>query len=156
MKAIYLIFILALFANHVFAEFDKEAAAIIEPLSKKYGDMMLNGEWDELSQCYDKDIVLMPPMTKPYIGIEELKQEFKKLKRMGVKYRSLSGDIKEIWQCNDLIYERGTLAFSQSTHENPKPIAVYGSYFSMWKKQKNGEYKMRISIWNLDFNPWEN
>ena len=137
------------------ADQTKDWREIVESLGDKYGKMMLDSEWGELVECYDEEVVLMRPLSPPIVGLKAMKKELKELTQQGMKYHSLSGEVNEGWQCGDLIYERGTLAFSYSTKFQPKPEAYYGSYFTVWKKQKDSSFKIKCSIWNLDFNPWE-
>ena len=108
-------FILMLFSTFNLSGADENWREIVEALGDKYGKMMLDGEWEELAECYDKEVVLMRPLSPPIVGLNAMKKELKELKRQGLKYHSISGDIKEGWQCDKMIYERGTLAFSYST-----------------------------------------
>jgi hypothetical protein len=67
----------------------------------------------------------------------------------------VSGESLEAWGCGNQIFERSRLAFSYSSTKEPKPQSFIGSGFAIWTKQKDGSYKLSYSIWNLDFNPWE-
>jgi hypothetical protein len=94
-------------------------------------------------------------LSPPIRGKRAMQAHIRDIKKQGFTYHSMGGESTEIWGCGDQIFERGTLAFSYSTRSNPTPQAYYGSFLTIWQKQKDETYKIKYSIWNLDFNPWE-
>jgi len=151
------LFLLLIIFSAVFAENRKEQEAldILAPVHKEFMEMVKNNRHMQALKHYDKNIINMAPFRPPIQGIQEMREMTKKAIDEGVEYHSISSEVLDIWKCNDMIYERGTLAFTQSTYAHPKHEAYYGSYFTIWKKQNNGTWKMRYTIMNLDFNPFE-
>ena len=127
----------------------------IEKINKVIEKAMLSGDFDSILPYYTDDIIISPPMKKSVKGIEAIKEIYQEDKRIGLKYHSFSGTVEKIWECSDNIYERGTFGNSLSSNDHPKPVAYYGSYFTIWQKEKDGSLKIKYLIYNLDFNPFK-
>ena len=155
MKSIILVMIICISAPLVSRENSAELRALLQPYSDKLGQLMLENKFDETLECYDENIQLIRPYSPPINGINAMRREVKALKKVGYIYHSISGETKEVWGCKGLIFERATIAFSYSTRQNREIKSYYGSNLAIWRKQADGTYKLKYSIWNLDFNPWE-
>ena len=55
-----------------------------------------------------------------------------------------------------MVFDIGTFGMSLISSDSPKPIAYYGSYFHTWQKQSDGSFKIKYTMSNLDFNPFDN
>ena len=64
----------------------------------------------------------------------------------GVKIHSFHGKIDNIWTDNSNIYEYGSYGLSFSSNETKHSFGVTGSYFMIWKKQKNNSYLIKYFI----------
>lgn len=154
MKIIFLMIVLI--SPGLFAlDFDNACLEKIQPYQSIMTEAYLNQDFEKLLDLHDQDALLMPPFQAPIQGRRDLKKEIRKARELGVKYHSLSGNILDLWECDGLIYEKGTLAFSLTNKSDKKLQSFYGSYFTIWRQQKDGSYKIKFSMWNLDFNPFE-
>jgi ketosteroid isomerase-like protein len=126
----------------------------IEKINKVIEKAMLSGNFDSILPYYTNDIIISP-FEKSVKGIEAIKEIYQENKKMGLKYHSFSGTIENLWECSDKIYERGTFGNSLSSNDHPKPVAYYGSYFTIWHKENDGSLKIEYLIFNLDFNPFK-
>ena len=127
----------------------------IEKINKVIEKAMLRGDFDSILPYYTDDIIISPPMKKSVKGIEAIKEIYQENKKIGLKFHSFSGTVEKIWECSDNIYERGTFGNSLSSNDHPKPVAYYGSYFTIWQKEKDGSLKIKYLIYNLDFNAFK-
>ena len=125
----------------------------IENVNKELEKLVLAGNYYDILPYYTEDIVICPDFESEIKGKDAIKAIYDKNKKEGLKHHSFSGTIKEIWECKNLVYERGTFGMSVSSKDHPKPLAYYGSYFTIWKKDDDGSLKIKYIIWNLDFNP---
>lgn len=114
---------------------------------------MLSGNFEAMLPYYTDDIIVSPGLNPTVKGKAAVKEGYEKNRKEGVKYHSFSGTIEDIWESGDKIYERGTYGMSCSYKDHPKPIAYYGSYFTIWQKEQDGSLKIKYVIWNLGFNP---
>lgn len=154
MKRIFMMLMFSLLTTLLAREDSAYFGEILKPYDDKFGQLMLEDRFEELIDLYDKDIILIRPFAPPVKGLTAMRKELKMLKDAGFHYHSISGEIEDVWGCDDQIFERSTLAFSCSTRNEPEIKSFYGSSFSIWQKQKDNTYKLKFSIWNLDFNPW--
>lgn len=131
----------------------------VQKMLEEYGDIItkavLDGDHETILSFHTDDVILMPDLHPMIRGKKALREGYEENKRKGVKYHSYSATTQDIWQCGDQVFHRGTFGASISSNESAQPIAFYGSYFSIWERQKDESYKIKYMIWNLDYNPWE-
>jgi ketosteroid isomerase-like protein len=139
----------------LFAQEWNDLHHIFDSIGDKINRAAVEGDFETVLSFYAEDIVLMPGFKPTLNGKKAVKQEMEKDREKGLKFHSISGTITEIWSCGDLVYDRGTFGLSVSTKASSRPYAYYGSYFQIWQKQPDGSYKIKLNIWNLDFNPFE-
>jgi ketosteroid isomerase-like protein len=133
----------------------KTLQTMIEKINGVLDRAMLEGDYETLLKYYTDDIVVSPGMNPTVRGKDALKESYEKYRKDKVKYHSFSGTIEDLWECGDKVYERGTFGMSLSYKDHPKPLAYYGSYFTIWQKVSEDSLKIKYVIWNLDFNPCE-
>jgi len=125
----------------------------IENINSILNKAMLSGDYETMLQYYADDIIVSPGLHPTVKGKAAIKQSYEENRKMKVKYHSFDGTIEEIWESDDKVYERGTFGTSLSYKDHPKPLAYYGSYFTIWQKEKDESLKIKYVIWNLGFNP---
>lgn len=125
----------------------------VEKVNKELEKLILSEKYDDLLQYYTDDILICPDFQTSIKGKDSVKRIYDENKNLGIKHHSFSSKIEEIWECKNFVYERGTFGMSYSSKDKPKPLAYYGSYFTIWKKDIEGSLKIKYTIWNLDFNP---
>ena len=128
---------------------------VIESIGDKINKAVVAGDYDTIMSYHTDDVIIMPDFKPMVKGKKAWKEEIKKDRQRGAKVRSFSGTIMDLWSCENQVYERGTFGMSVTSNESTHPIALYGSYFQIWEKQTDGSYKIKFTIWNLDFNPFE-
>jgi len=135
---------------------DSEAKKTIESIGDTINKAVLAGDYETMLSYFADDIIVDPIFQPPIKGKKAYREEVNKMKEIGVKYQSMNGTPSDMWECGDMIYERGTFGLSLVTKESPQPKAYYGSYFQIWQKQTDGSYKLKYMTSNLDFNPFGN
>lgn len=127
--------------------------AQIDKLEQQRMQERLDGHINKTIGYYTKDAVLMPGFQPMINGYDEISEMLEKDRKNGVKMQSLSRNMLDDWFCGADYCERGTWAMSITTKDTKKPLAFNGSYFQIWEKQKDGAYKIKYNIWNLDHQP---
>ena len=127
----------------------------LEKINSEIEELMLAGNYDALMPYYTDDVVISPGFEPSVKGKEAIREAYEKNEKRGIKYHSFSGAPEEIWESGKFVYDRGTFGLAVSAKDYPKPVAYYGSYFTIWQKEDNGSLKVKYLIWNLDFNPCE-
>lgn len=133
----------------------KTLRSMVEKINGVLDKAMLEGDYETLLKYYTEDIIVSPGMNPTVRGKDALKEAYEKNMKKKLKYHSFSGTIEDLWECGDKLYERGTFGMSMTYKDHPKPLAYYGSYFTIWKKVSEDSLKIKYVIWNLDFNPCE-
>jgi len=127
--------------------------AKIESINSSLNKAMLAGDYETMLKYYTEDIIVSPGLNPTAKGKAAIRESYEKYKKMQVKYHSFDGTIEDIWESGDKVYERGTFGVSLSYKDHPKPLAYYGSYFTIWQKGSDDSLKIKYVIWNLGFNP---
>jgi len=122
---------------------------IIEPLNEKFIASIQENDLEAYLSLYTDDANIMMPFMPPIKGKHALTAHWHNNMAKGDATASASVTILEIWSSGNLIYERGSYQITFKKYEN-KPRAIYGSYFTVWKKQDDGSYKIKYDIANLD------
>lgn len=157
MKMKYFYSIIILLSFTMFAGTNKKNEDDIEKLKKQIqalNDKFIKANVDEdlesYLSIYAEDAIVMPPFAPMIEGHEGLIDAWHKKLREGVKSLSGKATILEIWVSGNRVYERGSFAIHLSKKGVANPFNVYGSYFSVWEKQKDGSLKIKYDISNLD------
>src|SRR4030065_1806813 len=135
------------------AKLNTSLKAEIDSINNLLDKAMLSGNFEAMLPYYAEDIIVSPGLNPTARGKSAVKEGYEKNRKDGVKYHSFSGTIEDMWESGDKIYERGTYGMSCSYKDHPKPIAYYGSYFTIWQRESDGSLKIKYVIWNLGFNP---
>ena len=123
----------------------------VEKINGILNKAMLQGDYETMLKYYTDDIIVSPGIKPTAKGKTAIRESYEKYKKIQVKYHSFGGTIEDIWESGDKIYERGTFGVSLSYKDHPKPLAYYGSYFTVWQKESDDSLKIKYFIWNLGF-----
>ena len=148
-KMLFMISLLLTFTNTVSGQNEEELRKIIEPLNEKFVNSILGEDLNGYLSVYTNDAVVMIPFMPTLYGKNALTVHWHNNMAKGDEVESINVTTLEVWASGDLIYERGSYQITFKNYEN-KPKAVYGSYFSIWRKQSDGSYKMKYDISNLN------
>ena len=127
----------------------------LEKINRKLEKAVLEGDYDSILPYYTEDVIISPAFQPSVKGKEDIREIYKKNKKLGLKYHSFSGTLEDVWECDKFVYERGKFGMSVSYKDHPKPVAYYGTYFTIWQKESGDSLLIKYVIWNLDFNPCE-
>lgn len=125
----------------------------IEEINSNIEKLVLAGNYNDILPYYTDDVIISPDFHSSIKGKEAIRVAYEKNKKIKLKHHSFSGTSEDIWECEKFIYERGKFGMSLSSKDHPKPLAYYGSYFTIWQKEDDESLKIKYVIWNLDFNP---
>ena len=113
----------------------------------------LDGDYETTLKYYTEDVILMPTFRPVIKGKNELRKQYKKDKKAGVKLHAFNGKPEKMWESGNEVYEYGTYGLAVSSKDTEHPYAFYGSYFMIWEKQPDSTYLVKYLITNLDHKP---
>lgn len=156
-KTIVLCTIISLIAINFFTIHAQEnkTREVLESIGEELTQALLSGDYEKIMTHFTDDIIVFPVFDPPIKGKRAYRKAIKKIREQGIKYQSMSGNSIEMWECGEMVYDLGTFGMSLINNDSPKPIAYYGSYFHIWQRQLEGSFKIKYSMSNLDFNPFE-
>jgi len=147
--------LIILVANSQARDLSDKKIKKLEEIGNLLEEAMLENDYDTILKYHDDDIIIMPGFNPAIKGIDELKDAYNKNKREGIKYHSFTAKIEKRWACGNEIFEYGTFGMAVNSKKTSHPKAYYGSYFQIWQEYHDGSFKIKYTIWNLDFNPFE-
>jgi len=131
----------------------KEVKNKLEAINEARVQAALDGDYEALLKFLTDDVIIDPPFEPIIKGKKALRKRDEISRKIGLKYHSVSGTIEDMWIVGDKIYERGVWGMSITTNDLKQPIASYGSYFQIWRKQGDS-YLIEYVISNLDYDPY--
>ncbi|MBI2963625.1 MAG: SgcJ/EcaC family oxidoreductase [Deltaproteobacteria bacterium] len=129
----------------------KEGAGVAETkqalaaVNARYGKAVEQRDAAAIRDLYTKDAILLPPdqaMIRGNAGVEDF---WKASFAAGVKTASL--DTIDVEQAGDVAVETGTYAMTVAP-EGKEAQTATGKYVVMWKRVKDGTWKLHRDIWN--------
>lgn len=138
-----------LLVGNIVGQDEGKLREIVEPINQKFLTSIIEDDLESYLSCYTDDAIVMLPFMAPIKGRYALTAYWHNNMARGEKIESADVTTLDIWSSGDLIYERGSYQITFKKYEG-KPRVVHGSYFSIWKRQKDGSYKMKYDISNLD------
>lgn len=71
------------------------------------------------------------------------------------KIQQIGNETVQAYLVGDLVWEIGTYSVTLSLPGMSQPVTDIGKYLTIWQKQNDGTFKIKLEIWNTDINPWQ-
>ena len=146
----------ALVTMNTFSQTPADVKSKIEKMNKDMAQSMVEGNSDKSLSYYAPDAISMPSYSKMVEGIAAIKQSNMDMMKSGNKITSCEFTTYKVVSCNDMYTEIGTYKIGMTMAGMDSPMNDVGKYLTIWEKQKDGTYKIKVEIWNSDNNPWAN
>ena len=120
----------------------------IEETNAQFTAAVSRGDTATVASLYTEDAVVLPPNMPGARGRGELKKLFDGMfAQMGPPTLKLS--TSDVTELGDTAYEVGTYTMKI---QPPGGAAVSdtGKYVVIWKRQRDGDWKLHVDIWNSD------
>jgi ketosteroid isomerase-like protein len=105
---------------------------------------------DALLSFYDEDAVLI--WTGETLKKKKEIREFWVARRSDPNYKIISGqrDVFIFSEAGDMAFMQGTSSYrSSSGKQSPAVVAVKGNWMTVWRKRKDGKWKIIADSFNL-------
>lgn len=119
--------------------------ARIERLGKEFADAYNRGDFPALARMYAEDAIVFPPESNPLKGRAEIETFWRGGPSLGI--RSIQFDVLDVESSGNFIVETGR-ANMNVQGAGPAQAVVSVKYVVVWKKQKDGSWKLYRDIWN--------
>ena len=139
---------LVLFNSASFAEAPKAdpARAPIEKLGAAFTDAFNRGDIAAVAAMYSDDAMVFPPDSDMVQGRSAIETMWKGTRDSGMK--DLAFTVLDVHSSRDLAVEAGKADFKIQTANQAEPSSQTVKYVVVWKRQKDGAWKLFRDIWN--------
>lgn len=124
----------------------KDVSSEIQKENDQISAAILNGSFNELSNRYTEDGIIIPPNAEPMIGREAISVMWKAIQNMGVtnmQFKTLSAEL------------HGNVAIEHGLYKlyvGQNILIDHGKYIVIWEKE-GGTWKIKKDIWNTSMPP---
>jgi ketosteroid isomerase-like protein len=152
-KLIFRFILLALLAVTCFqlpAQDKADVKAILARQNKDMIDLAKAGRFEALEKYYDSDAMLLPNNFPVERGFKEILASHNMRKKAGYKMLDGQATTTDLLISGDLAVEIGTYSFTVTFPGPPEPVVDEGKYMTVWRKQKDGSWKIYADMWNTN------
>ena len=155
-KSLSLIFCFMLISFQVFAQDIDELKKNIEDWNQQFSEAMLNGDNEKMLTFYADDIISLPSYQPMMEGKETIKNAMMMDENSGNKFTKFQLNSKKVLLQGNLLVDIGTYDMSMDIVGMDDPYNDQGKYVTIYEKQDDGNWKIKVETWNSDINPWMN
>lgn len=122
----------------------------LEAIRQDLHTAIRKGDMEAQLKHFSEDALILPNFHPMIRGRAQMRD----LMRLDIQnetvWHTYETRCSELWACDGKIFEWGTFSVSQSNKFMRTPIALFGSYLTVWERQGDGRLRMTHTIWNLD------
>ena len=132
---------------------DGDFKSTLQGIRSALDKAILDSDYEAILKYHTDDVIIMANFRPAIKGKNEMREQYKKDKKAGVKLHAFNGKPEKMWASGDEVFEYGTYGLAVSSKDTEHPYAFYGSYFMIWEKQPDSNYLVKYLISNLDHKP---
>lgn len=153
MKLNLILLFMLLSATIIFSQSKEELSSQIEKLNKLYSDAMINNDTKTMMSLYTDDVVSLPSYQPMIKGIETLRALSEQIENSEWRTTSFEMKTTDLIPTDNFIIEIGNYKMNMVGPGVPD-WSDEGKYITIWQRQKDGNLKIRVEMWNTDLNPF--
>jgi uncharacterized protein (TIGR02246 family) len=153
LASVFLMIAVQFATTHAIAQTTEDVKAKIEQLNKEMGAAMVAGNNEKSMNFYTNDAITMPNYGPMVEGLEAIKKSNEEMMKSGSKVTSFETITLKLIDNGKAITEIGKYKISMVMAGKPDPMQDWGKYLTIWEKQNDGSFKIKLEIWNTDVNP---
>jgi ketosteroid isomerase-like protein len=138
----------------VIAQDTDEMKSTIQEWNDQFSQAMMNGDNEKMLSFYADDIISMPSYAPMLEGKKALKNAMEMDSNSGKKFTKFNLTSKKLLSEGNLLVDIGTYELTVEMEGMDKPIDDQGKYVTVYEKQNDGSWKIKVDTWNSDLNPW--
>jgi ketosteroid isomerase-like protein len=131
-----------------------ELRKAIETASADLIKATIADDWETVFAYYTDDALSMPNYDGMLEGKPAIMDYYQGMRANGVQFESMDFAPRDLWACDDHVYETGTFEISLRVPGMVDSVTDQGKYVTVWRKDAAGDLKIKAEIWNTDQNPW--
>jgi uncharacterized protein (TIGR02246 family) len=123
--------------------------AAIERAADAYVVAMKGRDWQLVAQTFTEDATRIPPHEEPHRGRDAIQAWLGGIAEL-ITY-DLTRDVVD--GANGFAYARGRYAIELRPEGAPAPISDDGDFLEVWRKERDGAWRVAEAIWNTRHPP---
>lgn len=136
-----------------FAQSRDEMKSFIAKMNQEMADLVKTGNYEAMGKYYDNDAISLPNYRATEKGYRLILNN--NLGRKNGGYKILDGQKTntELIMGEDIMVDIGTYSLTMTFPGLTAPKVDNGKYLNVWKKNKDGIWKIVAETWNADKSP---
>ena len=151
-----LVFFLISISFPVLSQDMDEMKKNIDDWNNQLSEAMMKGDNEKILSFYADDIISMPSYQPMLEGKEALKNAMMMDANSGNKFTKFKMTSKKLLSEGNLLVDIGTYELSMDIQGMEEPYNDRGKYVTIYEKQDDGSWKIKVDTWNSNINPWMN
>lgn len=143
-----------LFSFFVPAQQNEELKKHIQELNDKLIQAMAVEDWNSIMSLYTDDVISLPSYEPMLIGKDAILKSGIESQEAGFRINEMTLNTMEVYSSGNLAYEIGTFTINMTMPGMSETWDDNGKYLTVWEKQNDGSWKIKVETWNTDNNPW--
>jgi uncharacterized protein (TIGR02246 family) len=120
----------------------------IEETNTQFTKAVSKGDTATVASLYTEDAIVLPPNMTGARGRGEIKRLFDGMfQQMGPPNLKLT--TSQVTELGDTAYEVGTYTM-KAQPQGGQAVSDTGKYVVIWQRQRDGDWKLHVDIWNSD------
>jgi ketosteroid isomerase-like protein len=154
MKSLCIAFMLIFcFVLTIRAEDWNKVKQTIEEMNNKMEKELVEGNVEQLITYYTEDAISLPGFEPACRGIAEIKQKAEEHNQQGFKVTSADFKTTDVIGSGDIAVEVGEWNMTITMPGSGSPMNDTGKYVTVWQKQADDSWKIKVETWNTNSNP---
>ncbi|MCU0371318.1 MAG: hypothetical protein MUC31_07880 [Bacteroidales bacterium] len=145
--------LLAFMSVGTFAQTKEEMKQLLTGMNKEMIELVKAGRYEALGKYYDEEAVSLPNYRAMEVGYKLILNN--NLGRLKGGYKVLAGEktTKEIFIGEGMLVDIGSYTLTLDFPGLTEPKVDNGKYLNVWRKDKEGRWRIVAETWNADKSP---
>jgi ketosteroid isomerase-like protein len=148
--AVSLLFIISVVS---IAQTKDEMKTIVARMNQELIDLAKAGRFEAMGKYYDMTAISMPNYMPIEVGYQLILKNNLGRKNGGYKILDGKKTTQELIMGVDMMVDIGAYSLTATFPGLAKPKITEGKYLNVWKKDKEGAWRIVAETWNADRNP---
>jgi ketosteroid isomerase-like protein len=149
-----LVFLLLSISFPILSQDMDEIKKNIDDWNNQLSEAMLKGDSEIILSFYADDIISLPSYHTMMEGKDALRNALMMDANSGNKFTKFQMTSKKLLSEGNLLVDIGTYELSMDIQGMDQPYNDQGKYVTIYEKQDDGNWKIKVDTWNSDNNPW--
>jgi ketosteroid isomerase-like protein len=143
-----------LFSLSITAQDTVELKKQIQEMNNNLIKAMAAEDWDSIISRYTDDAISLPSYEPMLRGKDAIMRSSMESHEAGFRINEMTLNTMEVYTSGNFACEVGTYSINMTIPGMPETWDDNGKYLTVWEKQADGSWKIKVETWNSDNNPW--